>query len=86
MGEVKSPRGLNATLSQHQVLRVRRPRASWLRSGWPGDKEAGWVKTYDPGTRMVVFIMREDHGVSSYFLIPPTPPAQAYADQQAQGN
>ena len=54
--------------------------------GWPGDKEAGWVKTYEAATRMVVFIVREDHGVSSYFLIPPIPPAQAYTDQQARGN
>jgi hypothetical protein len=54
--------------------------------GWPGDKEAGWVKTYDPETRMVVFIVREDRGVSSYFLIPPIRPSQAFADQQARGN
>ena len=43
------------------------------------------MKTYDPDTRLVVFIVREDHGVSSYFLVPPCPP-QAFADQQARGN
>ena len=54
--------------------------------GWPGDKESGWVKTYDPDARLVVFIVREDKGVSSYFLIPPMRPSQAFADQQAKGN
>lgn len=54
--------------------------------GWPGDKEAGWVKTYEPDARLVVFIVREDHGVSSYLLIPPIRPPQAFANQQARGN
>ncbi len=54
--------------------------------GWPGDKEAGWVKGYDPEARVIVLIVREDQGLSSYFLIPTLCPPKAFADQQARGN
>ena len=37
--------------------------------GWPGDKEAGWVRTYDPDARVVLFIIREKGGVSSYLIV-----------------
>ena len=34
--------------------------------GWPGDREAGWVKTYDPDARVVLLIVRESGGTSGY--------------------
>lgn len=54
--------------------------------GWPGDREAGWVATYDPDERFVVFVVREEQGLSSYFVNSPTKPSQAHAQQSARGN
>ena len=54
--------------------------------GWPGDKEAGWVATYEPDERIVVLIVREDKGLSSYLVISPIRPSEAFARQQARGN
>jgi len=34
--------------------------------GWPGDKEARWVREYDPSTTMLVGVCRQDGGISSY--------------------
>ena len=54
--------------------------------GWPGDKEAGWVKTYDPDVRVVVFIVREKAGVSGYLIGTNPRPSLAFAMQKAAGN
>ena len=32
--------------------------------GWPGDKEATWVKNYDPEGRVVVLVVRDNGGTS----------------------
>lgn len=37
-----------------------------MKNEWPGDKEAGWVKTYNPKTTMLIAFNRTDGGVSSY--------------------
>ena len=55
--------------------------------GWPGDKEAGWVATYDPAIRVVVLILRENGGTSGYLIgTAPLPSPEAFAQQQAEGN
>lgn len=41
---------------------------------WPGDKEASWVKSYDPATTMLVGFSRQDGGVSSYRISAPVEP------------
>ena len=33
---------------------------------WPGDKEATWVKEYDPAVDALIGVLRDDGGVSSY--------------------
>lgn len=38
---------------------------------WPGEKEAGWVETYDPRTTALFGFIRKDVGSSSYNLTGP---------------
>lgn len=54
--------------------------------GWPGDKEAGWVKTYDPDARVVVLIVRDNGGTSGYVIGAFPRPSEAFAEQQTQAN
>src|ERR1019366_3076536 len=54
--------------------------------GWPGDKEANWVKTYDPDARVVVLIVRDGGGPSGYLIGGNPKPSVAYAGQQAKKN
>ncbi len=54
--------------------------------GWPGDKEAGWVATYDPAVRVVVLIVRDNGGTNGYLAGTLPAPPEAYAQQQAVGN
>jgi hypothetical protein len=54
--------------------------------GWPGDKEAGWVASYDPAVRVVVLILREGGGTSGYLAGATPRPPEAFAEQQAAGN
>ena len=54
--------------------------------GWPGDKEAGWVASYDPAIRVVVLILRENGGTSGYLIGTSPRPPEAFAQQQAEGN
>ena len=54
--------------------------------GWPGDKEANWVATYDPEIRVVLFIVRDNGGTSGYLAGTSPRPPEAYAQQQAGGN
>ena len=54
--------------------------------GWPGEKEAGWVATYDPEVRVVVLIVRDNGGTSGYLAGTAPAPPEAYAQQQAEGN
>ncbi len=54
--------------------------------GWPGDKEAGWVKSYDPKAQMVILIVRENGGTSGYLLSPRIQPPEAFAQEQARKN
>ena len=54
--------------------------------GWPGDKEADWVKTYDPDARVVVLIVRDNGGTSGYLIGASPRPSEAFAKQQTQAN
>jgi hypothetical protein len=54
--------------------------------GWPGDKEAGWVRTYDPDARVVVLVVRDNGGTSGYLIGGPIRPSEAYARQKTKGN
>lgn len=36
---------------------------------WPGDKEATWVKEYDPDVTVLIGILRDDNGISSYRVL-----------------
>ena len=54
--------------------------------GWPGDKEAGWVQTYDPDASVVLLIIRENGGVSGYLIGTNPRPSEAFAQQMAKGN
>ena len=54
--------------------------------GWPGDQDAGWVQTYDPDVRVVLFIIREKGGVSGYLIGANPRPSEAFAQQLAKGN
>jgi hypothetical protein len=54
--------------------------------GWPGDKEAGWVASYEPAIRVVVLILRENGGSSGYLAGTSPRPPEAFAQQQAEGN
>ena len=54
--------------------------------GWPGDKEAGWVKTYDPDARVILLIIREKGGISSYLIGTNPRPSEAFAQQSAKEN
>jgi len=54
--------------------------------GWPGDKEAGWVATYDPAIRVVVLIVRDNGGTSGYLAGTSPCAPEAFAQQQAEGN
>ena len=54
--------------------------------GWPGEKEANWVGTYDPEIRVVVFIVRDNGGTSGYLAGTSPRPPEAFAQQHAEGN
>ena len=54
--------------------------------GWPGDREAGWVKTYDPDARVVLLIVRENGGTSGYLAGTDPKPSAAFAQQQSRSN
>jgi hypothetical protein len=54
--------------------------------GWPGQKEAGWVKAYDPDERVVVLIVRDNGGTSGYLIGGPTKPSVAFAQRKAESN
>lgn len=54
--------------------------------GWPGDKEANWVRTYDPDERVVVMIIRDGGGTSGYLIGSSPKPSVAFSGQQAKKN
>lgn len=54
--------------------------------GWPGDKEADWVKTYDPDARVVILIVRDNGGTSGYIIGGSLRPSEAYAREQTKQN
>ena len=54
--------------------------------GWPGEKEANWVKTYDPDARVIVMILRDRGGTSGYLIGTAPKPFVAFANQQAKNN
>jgi hypothetical protein len=54
--------------------------------GWPGEKEAGWVKTCDPDARVVVLVVRDNGGTSGYLVGGPTKPSTAFARRKAENN
>jgi hypothetical protein len=54
--------------------------------GWPGDKEAGWVKSYDPDARVVVLIVRDGGGTSGYMVGGTPKPSEVYAREKAKRN
>ncbi|OGV64619.1 MAG: hypothetical protein A3K19_29780 [Lentisphaerae bacterium RIFOXYB12_FULL_65_16] len=44
------------------------PESEALGKAWPGEKEAGWVKSYNPDTHALVCFVREDDSSSSYSI------------------
>ena len=54
--------------------------------GWPGDKEANWVRTYDPDERVVVLIVRGSGGTSGYLIGASPKPSEAYEREQSKKN
>lgn len=54
--------------------------------GWPGDKEADWVKTYDPDARVVILIVRNNGGTSGYVIGGTLRPSEAYVREQTKQN
>ena len=54
--------------------------------GWPGDKEAQWVQTYDPDARVAVLIVRDGGGTSGYLLGANPKPSECFARQEAKKN
>ena len=50
------------------------------------EKELGWLAGYDPDEKVVVCILREPSGVSSYFIGGRSRPSEAYARQKAKSN
>jgi len=49
-------------------------------------KELVWLRTYDPDERVVLCVLREEGGVSSYYFGGTTKPSDAYARQKAMNN
>lgn len=54
--------------------------------GWPGDKEANWVKSYDPDSRVVVLVVRDNGGTSGYLVGGATKPSVAFARKKSESN
>jgi len=54
--------------------------------GWPGDKEANWVRTYESDERVVVMIIRDGGGTSGYLIGASPKPSVAFARQQTRRN
>ena len=54
--------------------------------GRPGDKEANWVKTYEPTQRIVVMIIRNGGGTSGYMIGGKPLPVECFDRQQAEKN
>ena len=50
------------------------------------EKELGWLAGYDPDEKVIVCILREPSGVSSYLMGGRSRPSVAYARQQAKQN
>lgn len=50
------------------------------------EKELHWLKTYDPDEMVVLCILREEGGISSYLFGGTTKPSIAYARQKAKSN
>lgn len=50
------------------------------------EKELRWLKTYDPDKMVVLCVLREGGGVSSYLFGGTTQPSDAYAKQKAKNN
>jgi hypothetical protein len=54
--------------------------------GWPGQKEADWVKTYNPDARVAVLIARDNGGTSGYLTGGPMRPLEAFSRKKAESN
>ncbi|MCE9612920.1 MAG: hypothetical protein K8T26_01500 [Lentisphaerae bacterium] len=50
------------------------------------DRELAWVKTYDPDEKVILCIIREGGGVSSYLIGGRSKPSEAWARQKAGEN
>lgn len=51
-----------------------------------GEKELGWIKTYDPDERVPVLIIRDNGGTSGYLIGGNPKPSVAYERQKAKSN
>jgi hypothetical protein len=61
---IKKPRGV---LTKYRRVYVAEGTPEFDELGaWPGEKEVGWLKDYDPASTMLVGFARTDGGVSSY--------------------
>jgi hypothetical protein len=49
-------------------------------------RELGWLASYDPDEKVVVCVIRDGGGVSSYFVGGRMKPSEAWARQQAKRN
>ena len=50
------------------------------------EKELAWLKTYDPDKMVVLCVLRDGDGVSSYLFGGTTKPSVAYAREKAKEN
>ena len=50
------------------------------------EKELGWLEAYNPDEKVVLCVLREGGGVSSYFFGGTTKPSECYAKKQAEKN
>lgn len=57
-----------------------------IAGGWPGDKECDWVQTYDPSTHVVILVVGNNGGISSYLINGAKSPPEAFAAKKAADN
>jgi hypothetical protein len=57
-----------------------------LMPDYEGSKEQGWLRSYEPETKVIVTVIRYDSGVSSYLIGTTPSPIESYKLERAKGN
>ena len=81
---------VHADQPQYALLRFRyvpakSPEFSTL-PDWAGGKEQGWLETYDPKQKVIVMILRQGGGTSSYLIGANPPPPDCYTVKKSEQN